>query len=80
MSENNLTQHQINLKSLQESLLKICDEHRKTQECFIELQTQARSAWYHVNKSSTDIMELLLWIDEMIDDAMPKLPQLNITE
>ena len=62
MSESNLTQHQKNLKSLQESLLKICDKHRKTQECFIELQIQARSAWCHVNKSSTDIMELLLWM------------------
>ena len=60
MSDSSLTQHQKNLKSLQQSLIKICDDYKKAQECFIESQEQARSARYHINQSWIKVIELLL--------------------
>ena len=82
MSDDNLTQHQQNLKSLRGHLLEICEDHLAAKKYFLESQDQARTMWYRINKSSHDVSDLLVWLDEMIDDeimndVMPTLPQSN---
>lgn len=71
MSDDDLTQHQKNLKSIQNSLLEMCEDHQQAQEYFIKSQDQARSAQHRVNQSWTKILELIPWIEEMMDDVTP---------
>lgn len=59
MSDDSLTQHQQDLKSLRSHLLEICEDRLTAQKYFLESQDQARAMWHHINKSSNDAKDHL---------------------
>jgi septal ring factor EnvC (AmiA/AmiB activator) len=65
MANTNLAQHEQILKSLEQSLKEIGDQHKMVYESLAKLHTSSRQAWDDVNAAWSKIVKLFVTIEEL---------------
>lgn len=77
MSIDKLHHHDQNLKSLQQNLLKICDEYQHAQKSLIDMKVQVRRACHQMNHSWSQVFSLVMLIDEIVDEMIDDVAPLE---